>query len=158
MAAEKGKIAETMGEGATNTLSFSPKLAGIKVTPNGDEGSDANFPRNLHNAGEVFLRSGNVQSARALHECTERVLGVLEGGPDGKSGCVMGRAVVCWECGYAGLPVNAGACHAVETVPAGVCKGCKEDGQTNFLMILGEGGREVPWMEGTGTVGVKEGI
>lgn len=145
---EQQRVKEKLGGESSNTLSFSPKLAAIKVTPNDEqENKDSNFPRNLHNASEIFLMTGNVESARALYESTQGVLDVLENGPDGKSTMRLGRATICWGCGYAGIPQNADECDKVSTEIAGVCGGCGNNGETNFLRIVAEGGKEVPWME-----------
>jgi hypothetical protein len=126
-------------------LTFSPKLASIKVLPNPGEDSSPNFPRNLHNASEVFLRAGLIDHATRLHGCITTVLDVLENGPDGKTSHALGRGCVCWNCGYAGIPKNADECHVTEIDPAAVCGGCGEDDQTNFVRILIEG-KEIPWM------------
>ncbi|GMH90833.1 hypothetical protein TrST_g3887 [Triparma strigata] len=154
LASEQSAVRSKLGGDMTNSLSFSPKLASIKVTPNDPvENTDKNFPRNLHNASEIFLLTGNVLSARTLSSSTTEIIKLLENGPDGKSTMKLGRAVICWECGYAGIPKNADMCDKVAVDIKGVCWNCGRDGETNFLKIVGgEGGEgkeveEVPWME-----------
>ena len=87
-------------------LEVSPQYATLHVVPNGDEGQDANFPRNLHNAAELFLRLGMVPQAVKLKECVDGLLGRYTSNPDGKSGVRLGKGCVCWTCGYCGMPKN----------------------------------------------------
>ena len=130
------------------SLSFDSRFAAIKVEPN-DEGEAVapNFPRSLHNAAELFIGLGHTQSAATLHGCVTRALAALAAGPDGKTAKAIGRACVCWGCGHVGLPKNADQCSERGARPAGVCAGCGEDGQTNFVRVLQEGGKTVPWIE-----------
>ena len=61
------------------------RFALITVVPKPDgEGSDANFPRNLHNAAELFLRVDLVDAAERLRETTTAMLDVYADNPDGK--------------------------------------------------------------------------
>jgi hypothetical protein len=94
---EEEAVKAKLGGGAAEALSFSPNFASIKVSPNAGEEKDANFPRNLHNAGELFLRAGMLEHARRLQQCVARELEVLEKGPDGKASHSLGRACVCCE-------------------------------------------------------------
>ncbi|GMI39473.1 hypothetical protein TeGR_g3107 [Tetraparma gracilis] len=147
---EEEAVRAKLGGGAAEALSFSPNFASIKVSPNAGESADANFPRNLHNAGELFLRAGMLGHARRLQKCVAKELEVLEKGPDGKASHSLGRACVCWGCGHAGLPKNAGECDEASLLPAGACGGCGEADQTNWLVVRGEAdgeASEVPWME-----------
>jgi len=146
---EVGAVKKKLGNESTNTLAFASALAGIKVTPNPGEEKDKNFPRNLHNASEVFLRAGLFECARVLHDSTLQQLETLKNGPDGKTSHSLGRACICWGCGYCGLPSNASDVHVKRTTPAGICKSCGTGDQTNFLRIPATdgGGSEVPWME-----------
>ena len=85
-------------------------LASLKVVPSSAaEGQEANFPRNLHNAAELFLRAGLAQNARRCIQRCSALLEVLKEGPDGKRSHSMGRGAVCWQCGHCGLPANAAA-------------------------------------------------
>ena len=52
---------------AKELLTIDPKLASIQVLPNdAAEGKEPNFPRNLHNAAEMFLKACVIHS-RAIH-------------------------------------------------------------------------------------------
>eukprot|EP00040_Diaphanoeca_grandis_P027517 m.156788 g.156788 ORF g.156788 m.156788 type:complete len:236 (-) comp31025_c2_seq1:415-1122(-) len=133
-------------DGAKELLSFDSKLASIRVVPNKGEAENPNFPRNVHNAAELFLKVGHVGSATKLHETTSNLLRWYAEGPDGKTTHSMGRGCICWQCGYAGIPKNAEACHKVDVTPAGICGNCGSDVQTNFLRPTVEG-NEIPWME-----------
>ena len=85
-------------------LKISPQYANIAVIPKPGEGSDKNFPRNLHNAAELFLRVGMVENSKRVKECTDGMISLYADNPDGKSGVRIGNACVCWNCGYCGLP------------------------------------------------------
>ena len=61
-------------QGDVLRLEVSPQYATIRVLPNGNEGNDANFPRNLHNAAELFLKCGMVPQAVKLKECVDGLL------------------------------------------------------------------------------------
>ena len=119
-----------------------------QVEPNdADEASSPNFPRNLHNAAELFSALGHGASARRLHECTTRVLQLLEVGPDGRSSQIIGRACICWACGHVGLPANAASCSIKGPTPAGECYACGGADQTNFVKVVRADGSACPWIE-----------
>ena len=103
------------------------------------EGQEANFPRNLHNAAELFLRAGLAQNARRCIQRCSALLEVLKEGPDGKRSHSMGRGAVCWQCGHCGLPANAAECSETDIKPAPKCGACKSDAQTNFIKVVAEG-------------------
>ncbi|GMI57786.1 hypothetical protein ScalyP_jg10310 [Parmales sp. scaly parma] len=132
---------------ARSVLSFDPLLATFKVVPNKGEENDTNIPKSLHNAAELFLRAGLVDSAKNLKSSTDKVLSVLSEGPDGKSTHSLGRACICWICGFAGLPQNADKTHNTETTPSGVCAHCNSNEQTNFILSLDSSKKPIPWME-----------
>ena len=73
-------------------------------------------------------------------------MATLEAGPDGKSGQKVGRACVCWACGYVGLPKNAAQCSEKGPNPRGVCAGCGDAAQTNFVRLV-QSGKTLPWIE-----------
>ena len=56
--------------------------------------------------------------------------------------------------GYVGIPSNASETPDFPgTAPAGVCAGCGEADQTNFVRVMvgqGAGATSVPWMERRG--------
>mmetsp|Transcript_28757 Transcript_28757/g.40426 ORF Transcript_28757/g.40426 Transcript_28757/m.40426 type:complete len:250 (-) Transcript_28757:77-826(-) len=85
-------------------LKVDTRFAMIRVEPKVGEGSDANFPRNLHNAAELFLRVNMVEAAETLRQCTSSMLDIYATNPDGSTGVSIGRACVCWNCGHVGLP------------------------------------------------------
>ena len=67
-------------------------------------------------------------------------------GPDGTSSQSMGRAAVCWQCGYVGLPKNADLGGKGSAVAA-KCGVCESDEQTNYVQCKQPDGSIVPWME-----------
>lgn len=147
--AQPGDAEKSLREkGAKEVLKIDSRYATIKVLPNDSvEGKGANFPRNLHNAGELFLRLGMKDNAVRLQEATEKVFTIYSAGPDGRSTQAMGRACVCWNCGHVGLPSNADKC-TKGPVPAGICKMCETNDQTNFVKVSqANGNGELPWME-----------
>jgi hypothetical protein len=129
-------------------LSFNRRFASVKVEPNdADEREATNFPRNLHNAAELFAALGHAESARQLHASVTAVLDVLVAGPDGKSKQRLGRACVCWACGHVGIPANSAECAEAGAVPPGACASCGDAGQTNFVRLVGTDGVTVPWIQ-----------
>jgi hypothetical protein len=135
----------------SGVLRFDRRLGSMKVEPKPEEESDRNFPRNLHNAAELFTSIGHVDSARRLHATTSALLALLGTNPDGAAQHLLGRAAVCWACGHAGLPRNADKCHETAAEPRPVCAHCGEEEQTNFVrltMAAADGGQQVvPWIE-----------
>ncbi len=140
---------ELKSAGAKVDLSFDPKYATIAVIPHPGEASDANFPRNLHNAAELFLRMGHLDSARSLSAACTRLFACYAAGPNGLN-VKMGRGCVCWACGYAGIPLNADECASEVSTVKGVCAKCKSDAQTNFVRVSNPNQGEsktLPWVE-----------
>ena len=121
-------------------LKVDTRFALVKVLGEaGQEARDKNMPRNLHNAAELFLRCGMVDQAEKLQKTTSDMLDIYATNPDGSSHS-MGRAAVCWECGFCGLPREAGA-----AAPA--CGACGA-GDANWLRVTREkGGEDVPWIQ-----------
>merc|ERR1712150_323061 len=78
-----------------------PRLPSIAVEPNVGEEGDANFPRNLHNAAELLIRTGSVDAFKRLQRCTRAFFELFERGAGDDD--VVGRACVCWRCGHCGL-------------------------------------------------------
>ena len=129
-------------------LKFDARFAAIKVEPkDDDERSSPNFPRNLHNAAELFVHIGHASCARTLHASASKLLEILAAGPDGASCHSIGRGAICWSCGYAGLPANREAVAEKGPTPAAVCAKCGETEQTNFLAVTQPGQGVVPWIE-----------
>mmetsp|Transcript_9993 Transcript_9993/g.25497 ORF Transcript_9993/g.25497 Transcript_9993/m.25497 type:complete len:270 (-) Transcript_9993:1473-2282(-) len=112
------------------------RAAFVQVEPNPGEESDANFPRNLHNAAELFLRAGLLPNAQRLHAAVSKLFTLLEQGPDGRTTHTVGRACVCWGCGHVGLPANADSCSERGPTPTGICRQCGGSEQTNFVRDL----------------------
>jgi len=70
-------MAGQVPEGAREvcSLAVTKEYAAVLIEPNRGEESDSNFPRNLHNAAELLLAVGHVESAQRLQQCTSRVGG-----------------------------------------------------------------------------------
>lgn len=136
-------MADQIQQGDVLRLEISPKYATIQVLPNGDEGNDENFPRNLHNAAELFLRLGMVPNAVKLKDTTDRLLEMYQGEP--KTSVKLGRGSLCWRCGYVGIPKDY---DESQTNP-GPCNGCSGTDQINWVSIKrpDDDGTELPWIE-----------
>lgn len=128
---------------SSKVLEIDRKYAAFKVEPKKDEVGDPNFPPHLHAAFELFCMTRNFALAKRLKQCTDAFLEILSKGPDGTSSQSMGRAAVCWGCGYVGLPKNADA--GKNSVAE--CSGCTSDEQTNYVQVKQPDGSVVPWME-----------
>ena len=133
----------TIQQGDILRLEISQKFASIQVVPNGNEGHDENFPRNLHNAAELFLRLGMVPQAVKLKETTDQTLELYQNDPVGVK---LGRGCVCWNCGYCGIPRDYQDDDSKET-PPGPCKECGNVGQINWLRVTQASGDDLPWIE-----------
>ena len=111
-------------------------FANIKVEPKAGEAAEPNFPRNIHNACELFVRCGLVANAKRCADCAAQFIELLASPPDGRSSCAVGRAAVCWECGYIGLPRNGDAAPAKGyNGPLPACGRCGSAAQTNFVRV-----------------------
>ena len=152
-----GGGAEGGGTEAPTSLSFDARIASVKVEPKDDEDSDANFPRNLHNAAELFAAAGMLSQAAQLHDCSTRLLSLLSAGPTGRQSQRIGRACICWSCGHVGLPSNASSVVESGATPPGVCAACGENAQTHFVRVVSEDGAVVPWIEDAETAPRPEG-
>lgn len=136
-------------------LKVDTRFALVSVLPKPDETTDANFPRNLHNAAELFLRVDMVENAERLRDDTASMLDLYADNPDGRTGLRVGRAVVCWSCGRCGLPEGAGEGGAGssanddrdERAPPRPCGRCGEAEQTNWLRFSQKRGETLPWIE-----------
>mmetsp|Transcript_41648 Transcript_41648/g.126269 ORF Transcript_41648/g.126269 Transcript_41648/m.126269 type:complete len:203 (-) Transcript_41648:182-790(-) len=136
-------------------LKVDSRFALISVRPKPDETNDANFPRNLHNAAELFLRVGMVECAERLKDDTSSMLDRYATNPDGRTGLRIGRAVVCWSCGHCGLPDGGGSGDGDggkeddrrENAPPRPCGRCGETEQTNWLRFSQKRGETLPWIE-----------
>ena len=89
--------------------------------------------------------AGAPRQAKRIKQCTDAFLELVRKGPDGTSSQSMGRAAVCWQCGYVGLPKNADAGGRSDAVAQ--CGGCGCDDQTNYVKCKQPDGSVVPWME-----------
>lgn len=134
-------MAHAIQQGDVLRLEVSPKYATIAVIPTGDEGKDANFPRNLHNAAELFLKLGMVPNAVKLKDATDKLLEMLEGEP--KASVSLGKGCVCWNCGYCGIPKDFDESRSAP----GPCFNCNEINQINWVAIKGPNGSTLPWIE-----------
>ena len=141
---------EAIKDGDILRLEVSPKYAGIAVIPNGDEGRDANFPRNLHNAAELFLKLGMVPQAVELKRATDKLLSMYECPP--KESIRMGKGCICWNCGYAGIPKD----YDERRKTPGPCANCNESGRINWVFIKRPDGSSLPWIAASAMSDVQE--
>lgn len=133
-------------QGDVLRLEISPQYATIQVMPNvgTNEGHDANFPRNLHNAAELFLKLGMIPNAVKLKECVDSVFTKYASTPDGKSGVRLGKACICWHCGYCGIPKD----YTEQQIQPGPCYNCSSSAQLNWVRVCQPNGKEdLPWIE-----------
>lgn len=130
-------------------LKISPQYASVAVVPKDGEKRDTNFPHNLHNAAELFLRVGLVENAEKLQVTTDKMMNIYAENPDGKSGLNIGDACVCWSCGHCGIPKDYKKEDKKNKLP-GPCLDCGEKEQVNWLRITQKKGNEIvemPWIE-----------
>jgi hypothetical protein len=132
-------------------LEISPQYATIQVIPKVDETNDNNFPRNLHNAAELFLRVGMLQNVETLKSCTDKMMSLYADNPDGTTGVRLGEACVCWNCGYCGLPKDFQEGRKTKKkTPPGPCNSCGETDQVNWVRVTSKKEKnisEMPWIE-----------
>lgn len=128
-------------------LEVSQKYATISVVPNGNEGLDANFPRNLHNSAELFLKLAMVPQAVKLKETTDKLLEMYEGKP--KTSIQLGQGCICWKCGYCGIPKDYTEDASKDLKPPGPCFHCNETDQINWVAIRHptDPQQNLPWIE-----------
>ena len=131
-------------------LKVDKRFGAIKVEAKSGEGADANFPKNLHNAAELFLRVGLVDNAERLRATTAAMFDIYAVPPDGRSAHSLGRAAVCWGCGHCGLPKVSKAGVADGEGPPRPCARCGDADQTNWVRVTrpSEAG-SVPWIQET---------
>eukprot|EP00980_Cylindrotheca_fusiformis_P030240 scaffold24593_cov176-Cylindrotheca_fusiformis.AAC.3 len=134
-------MVDAIRQGDVLRLEVSPKYATIGVIPNGDEGKDANFPRNLHNAAELFLKLGMVPNAVKLKDATDKLLKMYESEP--KTSVTLGKGCVCWSCGHCGIPRD----YDESRKTPGPCFKCSETNQINWVVIKSPDGSILPWIE-----------
>eukprot|EP01104_Vermistella_antarctica_P013653 TRINITY_DN4163_c0_g1_i2.p1 TRINITY_DN4163_c0_g1~~TRINITY_DN4163_c0_g1_i2.p1 ORF type:complete len:167 (+),score=32.36 TRINITY_DN4163_c0_g1_i2:182-682(+) len=159
-AASDGAIKQAQQERPQGDLEIKPVLDNFKVVPKVDEVQDANFPKSLHQAAQLFMMTQNIALAKRLVVCVNLYLVLFEGGPDGKSQHQMGDAVVCWLCGHVALPKGEQYEPPAETTasPPGCplldsasvklrCAGCSSDEETNRIHIAQPDGTKLPWIQ-----------
>jgi hypothetical protein len=145
---ERNKILQP---GDVLRMEVSPQYAMIKILPNSSqEGQDRNFPRNLHNAAELFLKCGLVPNAVKLKECTDQLLELYQKDPTKLQGVKLGRGCICWHCGYVGIPKE----YSDTQERAGPCFLCSETNQINWVKIVANNNKthtdaadSFPWIE-----------
>jgi len=133
-------------------LKISPQYASVAVVPKEDgEKNDKNFPHNLHNAAELFLRVGIVDNAEKLKVATDKMISIYAENPDGASGMRIGDACVCWCCGHCGIPKDyIDDKKSIDKKVPGPCFECGEKEQVNWLRITQKQGTKfvnMPWIE-----------
>ena len=137
------------------TLAIDTRCASIVVVPKSDEVNDANVPRNLHNAAELFLGVGVVENAERVKDNTGRMLDMCSDNPDGKTNVKIGQGCVCWSCGFCGLPKGGGESKVapggkknnMPKTPPGPCGNCGETDQINYVRVTRKGMDDLPWIE-----------
>ena len=140
-------MADQLKQGDVLRLEINPQYAQIRIVPNGTEGQDPNFPRNLHNAAELFLKLGMVPQAVKLKDCTDPLLELYAAGPGGRTGVRLGRACVCWQCGACGIPQDYQDDDDEKSQkPPGPCFQCGETNQINWVRVTQPSGEDLPWM------------
>jgi len=127
-------------------LKIDIRSASILVLPKADELNDANIPRNLHNAAELFLRVGMVDAAERVKRNVADLLDIFANDPDGRTNFHVGRGCVCWSCGYCGMPKNyasttSNGCgknddDVRKLLSPGPCNECGEKEQLNWLKVI----------------------
>jgi hypothetical protein len=158
-------------------VEFTSLFASIKIEPNDEEeDANSNFPRNLHNAVELFVVTGQTSAGARLSSATSAMLKIYSE-PSDMTNYAMGRACVCWACGHAGLPANRDELSETDVGaavyrsgraapparkragPAPECGACDSSSATNFLTVLratgGGSATAIPWIqrkEGTGAL------
>lgn len=137
-------------------LEITPQYATIQVIPKEDEINDKNFPRNLHNAAELFLRVGMLKNVETLKGCTDKMMSLYADNPDGTTGVRLGEACICWNCGYCGLPKGfqegsiSTNSKTKRKTRSGPCNGCGEVDQVNWVRVTSKKEKditEMPWIE-----------
>lgn len=125
-------------------LEVSQKYATLHLVPNGNEGKDPNFPHNLHNVAELFLKLGMVPQAVKLKDAVDALLERYQANPDGKSGVRLGQACVCFTCGYCGIPPD----YSETNKTPGPCAECQAANQLNWVRVTQPNSKEcLPWIE-----------
>lgn len=127
-----------------------PRLPSIHVEPNAGEENDSNIPRNLHNAAELFLKTGNVSAAQQMQRCALVFFALVEGRCKSET-TVTGRACICWLCGHCGLERQAPNAPVAPAQGARACNQCGESLQTNYVQVVLADGVIIPWKEISGS-------
>jgi hypothetical protein len=124
------------------------RLSMVHIEAHPDEENDANFPRNLHNVAELFLARECLGPAKRLQDCTLAFLSLVEQKPAANS-VKVGRACICWTCGYCGLERSGESSDKAVvscTKTTGICSRCG-CAQTNFVNAVLSNGAAIPWLE-----------
>lgn len=101
----------------------------------------------------MFLQTKNDRAADLLYTRVTQELGILQAGPDGKSKISVGRAVICWSCGYCGIPSNTEELTDENKTDESVakmsarCTGCGDDHETNYVQLIQPDGSGIPWID-----------
>ena len=146
-------VSAAVDAGRGPALEVRTEFANLKVEPKVAEGEDrdANFPRNLHNACQLFVMAKMVPNAQRCAAAIGSFLGLVAAPPDGRSSCAVGRAAVCWGCGYVGLPLNRDT--AAKVGYRGEHPICGGEGcaggfaQTNWVRPERAAGEAMPWFQ-----------
>ena len=176
-----GTVAAATVAAATGAVAVTSLFGSIKIEPNDEEeDANSNFPRNLHNAAELFVVTGQTSAGARLAAATNAMLNIYSEISDGMTNYSMGRGCICWTCGHAGLPANRDELSETDVGaavyrsgraaprarkragPAPECGACESSSATNFLTVLRATGgapsksaTAIPWIqrkEGTGAL------
>lgn len=128
------------------------RLAAIHVEPKMGEDSDEKMPKNLHNAGELFLETGRTDAAQKMQQCAQVFFALVEGRCNSEAS-VKGQACICWACGHCGLERVDSKSLSNAGTRVQICNRCGESTQTNSLQVILADGLTIPWQEASADAG-----
>jgi hypothetical protein len=116
------------------------------------EAGDENRPKNIAQAIQLFHHGNMEDHAKKSKQCVDRLLKLLQDGPDGASKFTLGEAIICWACGHVGIPKNfdeyqTSVAAGSDKQIYGQCSGCNSAEQTNFVNGVQPDGSRIPWIE-----------
>ena len=141
-------------EHASGQVEIPAAFTAFHILPK-DEGefADGRMPKDLAHAMMVFL-STNIndgENGRKCYQCVNSCLKLFAQGPSGNQKVSVGQAILCWNCGTAGLPKNVEDFPPTKVdgkmPPYAICVGCSESEETNFIEIRQPDGTVVPFIE-----------
>lgn len=134
-------------------IEIPPSYQAFKVAPHKAEIEDNRIPKDLAESLRLFLQTGNQVCGQRLCDCLDNLLKLLAEGPDGKNQISIGRGIICWGCGYVGLPKNMDELSPenedlddIQRVKA-ICQQCNSGNDTNFVDGMQPDGSTIPFIE-----------